>query len=163
MSSAFRHTAAVLPEDLGDRIPYPDDHLRAVLDGVKTIAVVGFSANRARASHDIALTLKARGYRVVPVNPGLAGQEFLGQEVRASLADVPPPVDLVVVFRTSDAAAEIIDDAIACATEKGIHGVWLQSGIRHDRAAARAENAGLTVVMNRCIKVELARLFPMQR
>lgn len=161
--TTFRHTPDVLPEDQWDRIPYPEAHLRAMVEGVKSIAVVGFSANRARPSHDIALFLKARGYRVVPVNPGLAGQEFLGQEVRASLAEVPAPVDLVVVFRTADAAAEVIDEAIASAGILGIHGVWLQSGIRHDAAAARAEAAGLAVVMNRCIKVELGRLGSMQR
>lgn len=158
MIPPFRHTPDVLPDDPWGRIPYPDAYLRALLDGVRSIAVVGFSANRARPSHDIALALKARGYRVIPVNPGLAGQEFLGQTVRASLADVPAPVDLVDVFRTSDAAGEVIDEAIAVAADKGIGTVWLQSGIRNDAAAQRAEAAGLKVVMNRCLKVEIARL-----
>lgn len=157
-ADTFHHTPDVLPEDPWGRIPYPDAYLRAVLDGVRSIAVVGFSAKRARPSHDIALALKARGYRVIPVNPGLAGQEFLGQTVRASLADVPGPIDLVDVFRNSDAAGEVIDEAIAVAAEKGIGAVWLQSGIRSDAAAERAEAAGLKVVMNRCIKVEIARL-----
>lgn len=156
--TSFRHTPDVLPEDLWGRIPYPEDHLRDVLDGVRSIAVVGFSAKRARPSHDIALFLKAKGYRVIPVNPGLAGQEFLGQTVRASLADVPAPIDLVDVFRNSDAAGEVVDEAIAVAAEKGIHAVWLQSGIRSDMAAERAEAAGLKMVMNRCLKVEIARL-----
>ncbi|MFA7428542.1 MAG: CoA-binding protein [Rhodospirillaceae bacterium] len=154
----FRHSPDVLPDDLWSRIPYPDDYLASVLDGVKSIAVVGFSATRSRPSHDIALFLKAKGYRVIPVNPGLAGQEFLGQTVRARLSDVPAPIDLVNVFRNSDAAGAVVDEAIAVAAAKGIHGIWLQSGIRSDSAAQRAEAAGLKVVMNRCIKVEIARL-----
>lgn len=158
MTAAFRHTPDVLPEDPWGRIPYPEDYLRDVLDGVKSIAVVGFSAKRSRPSHDIALYLKAKGYRVIPVNPGLAGQEFLGQTVRATLAEVPAPVDLVDVFRNSDAAADVVDEAIAVAADKGIHAVWLQSGIRSDSAAERAEAAGLKMVMNRCLKVEVARL-----
>jgi len=155
---AFRHTPDTLPDDPWAPIPYPPGYIAEVLDGVKCIAVVGFSAKPHRPSHEIALFLKARGYRVVPVNPGLAGQEFLGQRVHARLADVPGPIDLVDVFRHSDAAADVVAEAIACKDAQRIGVIWLQSGVRNDAAAADAEAAGLRVVMNRCIRTELARL-----
>lgn len=153
----FRHRAEALPLAPLAQIAYPEDHVRSVLEGVRIIAVVGFSANPMRPSHGIATFLKSQGYRVIPVNPGLAGQTFLGETVRASVSDIPGSVDLVDVFRRSEDAGATVDDAIAVADEKNIQAVWLQSGIRDDEAAKRAEAAGLKVVMNRCIMVEISR------
>lgn len=133
---------------------YTDDHVRSVLTAAKTIAVVGFSNNPDRASHHVTEFLIRQGYDVWPVNPGLAGKEVLGRTVVASLADVPVPIDMVDVFRNSEAAGAVVDEAIAV----GAKIVWMQLGVRNDEAAARAEKAGLTVIMNRCPAIEIPRL-----
>ncbi len=133
---------------------YTDDHVRSVLTAAKTIAVVGFSNNPDRASHHVTEFLIRQGYDVWPVNPGLAGKEALGRTVVASLADVPVPIDMVDVFRNSEAAGAVVDEAIAV----GAKIVWMQLGVRNDEAAARAEKAGLTVIMNRCPAIEIPRL-----
>jgi len=130
-----------------------DAKLRALLTRVKTIAVVGWSPNPDRPSHRVAAFLAARGYRVIPVNPGHAGKVTLGEAVRASLADVGP-VDMVDVFRRSDEAGAVVDAAIAT----GATAVWLQLGVIDKAAAVRAEAAGLTVVMDRCPAIEMPRL-----
>jgi predicted CoA-binding protein len=133
---------------------YSDDHVRSVLTAARTIAVVGFSNNPDRASHHVTEFLIRQGYDVWPVNPGLAGKEALGRTVVASLADVPVPIDMVDVFRNSEAAGAVVDEAIAV----GAKYVWMQLGVRNDEAAARAEKAGLTVIMNRCPAIEIPRL-----
>lgn len=133
---------------------YSDDYLRAVLAKVKTIAMVGASPNWNRPSYFVMKYLQTKGFRVIPVNPTAAGQTILGEEVYASLADVPVPVDMVDVFRSSKEAGAITDQAIA----KGAKVVWMQIGVRDDAAAARAEAAGHDVVMNRCPKIEYSRL-----
>jgi predicted CoA-binding protein len=133
---------------------YDDAYLRRVLDAVKTIAMVGASTNWNRPSHFAFKYLQAKGYRMIPVNPGSAGETMLGETVRASLADIPEPVDMVDIFRKSEVAGAITDAAIAI----GAKVVWMQLGVRDDAAAARAEAAGLTVVMNRCPKIEYGRL-----
>jgi O-acetylhomoserine (thiol)-lyase len=137
-----------------DPIPYSDAQLRAILERVRTIAMVGASSNWNRPSYFVMKYLQGKGYRVIPVNPGLAGQELLGETVYASLRDIPEPVDMVDVFRSSKEAPRIVEDAIAI----GAPVVWMQLGIRNDEAAAVAEAAGIEVIMNRCPKIEFGRL-----
>jgi O-acetylhomoserine (thiol)-lyase len=137
-----------------DPIPYPDARLRAILQRVKTIAMVGASSNWNRPSYFVMKYLQAKGYRVIPVNPGIAGQMLLGERVYASLRDIAEPIDMVDVFRAAAEAPAIVDDAVAI----GAKIVWMQLGIRNDAAAAEAEKAGLEVVMNRCPKIEYGRL-----
>jgi len=135
---------------------YSDATIRTILSDVKVIAMVGASANAVRPSYFVLKYLLDRGYRVHPVNPGLAGQEILGCRVYASLADIPEPVDMVDIFRNAEAAAAIVEEAIALPARPKV--IWMQLGVRNDAAAARAEDAGMTVVMNRCPKIELGRL-----
>jgi O-acetylhomoserine (thiol)-lyase len=137
-----------------DPIPYPDAQLRAILQRVRTIAMVGASSNWNRPSYFVMKYLQGKGYRVIPVNPGVAGQELLGEPVYASLRDIPETVDMVDVFRPAREAPAIVEDAIAIGTKV----VWMQLGIRNDAAAAKAEEAGIEVVMNRCPKIEFGRL-----
>src|SRR6266446_7818684 len=137
-----------------DPIPYSDAQLRAILQRVKTIAMVGASSNWNRPSYFVMKYLQGKGYRVIPVNPGIAGQMLLGEEAYASLRDVPEPVDMVDVFRPARDAPAIVEDAIAI----GAKVVWMQLGIRNDAAAEAAEKAGIEVVMNRCPKIEFGRL-----
>jgi hypothetical protein len=135
---------------------YSDATIRTILDEVRTIAMVGASANEVRPSYFVLKYLLAKGYRVLPINPGLAGQELLGQPVYGSLADVPEPIDMVDVFRNSEAAAKVVDEAIALQPRPKV--IWMQLGVRNDEAAAKAEAAGMRVVMNRCPKIEYGRL-----
>ena len=136
-------------------MPLPDESLIASLLGrVRHIALVGASANPARPSHQVMAFLQARGYRVSPVNPGLAGQTLLGEKVVARLSEVVGPVDMVDIFRQSDAVPGLVEEAIAI----GAGAVWMQLGIRHEAAAARARAAGLAVVSDRCPAIEIPRL-----
>jgi uncharacterized protein len=133
---------------------YGDSYLSEILASVKTIALVGASTNWNRPSYFVMKYLQSKGFRVIPVNPGVAGEQLLGETVYARLEDIPDPVDMVDVFRNAEAAGPVTDSAIA------IHAriVWMQIGVRNDEAAARAEAAGLKVVMNRCPKIEYMRL-----
>jgi O-acetylhomoserine (thiol)-lyase len=140
--------------DLSTPLHYPDAKIRGILGRVHTIAMVGASARPDRASHGVMRYLQARGYRVIPVNPALAGGELLGEKVYAKLGDIADKVDMVEVFRVSEAVPGIVEEAIAI----GAAVVWTQLGVRHDGAAARAEAAGLEVVMDRCPAIELGRL-----
>lgn len=135
---------------------YADDHIRTILDSVKTVAMVGASANQARPSFFVLKYLLGHGYRVFAVNPGLAGGTILEAPVYATLADVPEPIDMVDIFRNSEAAGPIVDEALALVPRPRV--IWMQLTVRNDAAAARAEAAGLTVVMNRCPKIEFGRL-----
>lgn len=137
---------------------YSDAQLRHVLSRVRSVAMVGASTNWKRPSYFVMKYLQKKGYRVIPVNPGSAGQTLLGETVYASLKEIPDRYEMVDVFRSSDAALEVTQDAIGCAADKGIEVIWMQLTVRNDQAAALAEQAGLTVVMNRCPKIEYARL-----
>jgi uncharacterized protein len=130
-----------------------DSEIRDILTSVKTIAVVGWSPKPDRPSHGVAAFLKRRGYRVIPVNPGQAGQEALGETVVATLAEAGP-VDMVDIFRRSEEAGAVVDAAIAA----GARAVWMQLGVIDEAAAARARAAGLRVVMDRCPAIEIPRL-----
>jgi uncharacterized protein len=137
-----------------DHTSYPDGYLRETLESVRTIAVVGASPRRERPSHGVMAYLQRRGYRAIPVNPNAAGGMINGERCYASLAEVPEPIDMVDVFRRPRAAGGVVDEAIAV----GAKVVWMQLGVRDDAAAARAEAAGLKVVMNRCPAIEIPRL-----
>ena len=137
---------------------YDDDYIAGILGDVKTVAMVGASANINRPSYFVLKYLGSKGYRPIPVNPGLAGQEILGHPVFGKLADVPGQVDMVDVFRNSEAALEVTREAIRLKDALGIKVIWMQLSVRNDIAAAEAEAAGLRVVMNRCPKIEYGRL-----
>jgi len=133
---------------------YDTDTIRRILGEVHTIAMVGASPNWNRPSFFVMKYLQSKGYRVIPVNPVAAGRTILGEPVFGTLAEIGQPVDMVDIFRNSEAAGPITDEAIAI----GAKVVWMQLGVRNDEAAARAETAGLRVVMNRCPKIEYSSL-----
>jgi predicted CoA-binding protein len=135
---------------------YPDTYIRGILNTVKTIAMVGVSPRDNRPSYFAFKYLLERGYRMIPVNPGWAGKELLGQKVYANLADIPEPIDMVDIFRASEHVPRIVEEALALSPRPRV--IWMQLGVRHDEAAAKAEAAGLKVVMDRCPKIEYGRL-----
>lgn len=137
-----------------DHDTYDDSYIRKILDDTKVIAMVGASTNWNRPSYFAMKYLQGKGFRVIPVNPGHAGELLLGEEIMPSLEAIKEPIDMVDIFRNSEAAGPVTDAAIAL----GAKVVWMQLGVRNDEAAARAEAAGLNVVMNRCPKIEYARL-----
>jgi uncharacterized protein len=139
-----------------DHDNYSDGYIRGILNTVKSIAMVGVSANTSRPSYFAFKYLLERGYRMIPVNPGLAGQELLGRKVYGKLADVAEPIDMVDVFRAARYAVPIVEEALALSPRPQV--IWMQLGIRNDEAAALAEKNGLKVVMNRCPKIEYGRL-----
>ena len=138
---------------------YDDAFLRSILRDVRVIAMVGASPNWVRPSNFVIKYLQGKGFRMIPVNPGHAGKKILGETAYANLKDIPDRFDMVDVFRASEAASGIVDEAIAIAAAKGIRVIWMQLGVRDDAAARRAEAAGLTVVMDHCPKIEYGRLF----
>jgi predicted CoA-binding protein len=135
---------------------YSNDTISGILNSVKTIAMVGASANDVRPSFFVLKYLMAKGFTVYPVNPGQAGKEILGQRVYARLSDIPHPIDMVDIFRAPDAVPAIVDEALALDPLPKV--IWMQLGVRNDEAAAKAEAAGLQVVMNRCPKIEYGKL-----
>ena len=134
---------------------YSDDFIKSILADVKTIAMVGASPNWNRPSYFAMKYLQSKGYKVFPVNPVAAGQEILGEVVYPSLDKLPKQVDMVDIFRKSEDAGEITDQAIS----HGAKIIWMQLGVINNEAAARAEKKGLRVVMDRCPKIEFSRLF----
>jgi predicted CoA-binding protein len=135
---------------------YPDSYIRGILNTVKTIAMVGFSPKESRPSFFVFKYLNERGYRVIPVNPGQAGTQVLGHKVYASLAEIPDLIDMVDIFRGSQFAVPIVQEALALKPQPRV--IWMQLTVRNDEAAKLAEDAGLKVVMNRCPKIEYGRL-----
>lgn len=134
-----------------------DTVLKEVLARSRVIAVVGFSPNPMRPSHSVARFLQAKGYRVIPVNPGHAGEVLLGETVRADLRAIAEPVDMVDIFRRSEAVPEIVAQALAHLP--ALRTIWMQIGVEHAQAATEAEARGITVIQNRCPKIEYPRLF----
>jgi predicted CoA-binding protein len=139
-----------------DHDNYPDSYIRGILNTVKSIAMVGISPKDNRPSYFAFKYLLERGYRMIPVNPGQAGKEILGQKVYAKLSDIPEPVDMVDIFRASRHALPVVEEALAMHHRPRV--IWMQLGVRNDEAAAKAESGGLKVVMNRCPKIEYGRL-----
>ncbi len=135
---------------------YADSYIRGILNTVKTIAMVGISPKDNRPSYFAFKYLLERGYRMIPVNPGQAGEEILGRKVYAKLTDVPEPVDMVDIFRAAQFAPQIVREALDMKPLPQV--IWMQLSIRNDEAAKLAEDAGLKVVMNRCPKIEYGRL-----
>lgn len=133
-----------------------DDQIRDILTTTKVIALVGWSPNADRPSHRVAAYLKGRGYRVIPVNPGQAGARALGEVVRASLAEISEPVDMVDIFRRSDAVGPVVQEALAHLP--GLRTVWMQLGVQNAEAADMAQAQGVAVVQNRCPAIEIPRL-----
>jgi hypothetical protein len=137
-----------------DHDNYPDPYLRDILTSVRTIAIVGASPRRERPSHGVMAYLQRRGYRTIPLNPNAAGITINGERVYTRFADISEPIDMVDIFRRTEFAGNVVDEAIAA----GAKVVWMQLGVRDDDAAARAEAHGLKVVMNRCPAIEIPRL-----
>ena len=135
---------------------YEPGQIRSILKSVKTIAVVGASANPSRPSYGVMRFLIGKGYRVIPINPGHAGGKILDQQVYVSLADVPDKIDMVDVFRNPEALAALVEEVLALPVRPDV--IWGQLTVRNDQAAAAAEKAGITVVMDRCPAIEYPRL-----
>ncbi|CCV06487.1 CoA-binding domain protein [Mesorhizobium metallidurans STM 2683] len=135
---------------------YDNAYIAGILNSVKTIAMVGASANDVRPSYFVLKYLLAKGFSVFPINPGQAGKEILGRMTYSRLADVPEPIDMVDVFRGSAAVPGVVDEVLRLDPLPKV--IWMQLGVRHDEAAARAEAAGIKVVMNRCPKIEYGKL-----
>lgn len=137
---------------------YSNDALLGVLRQCRTIAMVGSSPNWVRPSFFAMKYLQTKGFRLIPVNPRAAGGEILGETAYESLSDVPGRFDMVDIFRRAKDVPPVVDEAIALKDEKGIKCIWMQLGIHHGEAARKAEDAGLTVIMDRCVKIEFGRL-----
>jgi uncharacterized protein len=135
---------------------YPDSYIRGILNTVKTIAMVGASEKENRPSYFAFKYLLERGYHMIPVNPGHAGETMLGQKIYARLSDIPEPIDMIDIFRASQFALPIVQEALSLKSLPQV--IWMQLGIRNDEAAALAEANGMKVVMNRCPKIEYGRL-----
>ncbi len=163
MTKAKADSVSGRPEDkpfvyLDRHNSYTDEMLRAILGQVRTIAMVGASTVWRRPSYYAAKYLNHKGFRIIPINPARVGKEILGETVHASIADVPGQIDMLQIFRPSPEAYAITEDTIRNISDKGIKVLWMQLTVRDDAAAEIAEEAGLTVVMDRCPKIEYARL-----
>lgn len=136
---------------------YPDEHIKDILRNTKTIAMVGASSNDMRPSYFAMMYLLAKGYTILPVNPAMAGKKILGQTVYGSLKDVPAPVDMIEIFRASESARAVVQEALGEKNRLGIKVIWMQLGVVNEEAAELARAAGLTVIMDRCPKIEHGR------
>lgn len=141
---------------MGDHI-YTNGYIKRILQRTKSIAIVGVSLNSLRPSYFVARYLNLKGFKIIPVNPGQAGQTLFGQTVVASLSDISEPVDMVDIFRRSDAVGPIVDEAMAQFPD--LQTIWMQIGVENPEAAAKAAAAGIDVVQDRCPKIEYQRLF----
>ncbi len=158
MSGGSRHLGNRAAIAYTDRMTeYSDAFLRQILARTRVIAVVGVSPNPVRPSHFVARYLALRGYRVIPVNPGHAGQSLFGETIRADLAEIDAPVDMVDIFRRSEAVPPVVEAALA--HFPSLRTIWMQIGVENMEAAAMAEARGIDVVQNRCPKIEYQRLF----
>jgi len=140
---------------------YSDDHLREVLNDAKTVAAVGVSKKTVRPSWFVSNYLNSRGFRIIPVNPGLAGETLFGETAYGSLSDIPPDVGdvhMVDIFRQSAHAPPIVKEAIESLLDRGLKTIWMQIGVINHDAAKLAQEAGLNVIMNKCPKMEYQRL-----
>jgi uncharacterized protein len=137
---------------------YSDDLIKSILRSTKIIAMVGASGNEMRPSYFAMKYLLDKGFTIHPVNPGMAGKDILGQRVYGALRDVPAPVDMVDIFRGSDAALGVVEEALAEKDRLGLKTIWMQLGVVNEDAAAMARDAGLTVIMDRCPKIEYGRM-----
>jgi predicted CoA-binding protein len=137
---------------------YSDDYIKSILRSSKVIAMVGASGNEMRPSYFAMKYLLDKGFKVIPVNPGMVGKTILGQTVYGALKDVPAPVDIVDIFRSPDVAPAIVKEALAEKDRFGLKTIWMQLGVVSEEAAALAQAAGLNVVMDRCPKIEYGRL-----
>ncbi|MFT7145440.1 MAG: putative CoA-binding protein [Yoonia sp.] len=136
---------------------YSDNYLRDILKRTKTVAVVGVSANPVRPSYFVARYLGLRGIRVILINPGLAGQKLFGETVYSDVTQVPIDVDMIDIFRRSDAVPEIVDASLQRWPD--LQTIWMQIGVTHAQAAAKAQARGVDVIQGRCPKIEYQRLF----
>jgi len=147
---------------ISSELQYDQEYLRGILDTTRTIAAVGVSPDPIRPSNYVGLYLSARGYNVIPVNPTKVGQPMFGQITVGNLRDIPEsvgPIDMVDIFRRAEHAEAIVDEAIEVLVPRGLKTVWMQFGVINHAAAAKAEAAGLNVVMDRCPKLEHQRFF----
>ena len=145
-----------------DRPSYSHAHIRAILKRTRTIAMVGVSLNDVRPSYYVARYLRLKGYKVIPINPRYAGTRAFGETVAASLDAIPrahDPIDMVDIFRRTEHAGAVVDEAIEALIDRGLKTVWMQIGVIDRAAAKRAETRGLTVIMNHCPKIEYQRLW----
>ena len=136
---------------------YPDNQIKAILRSVRTIAMVGASGNEIRPSYFAMMYLLNKGYKIIPINPGMAGKQILGQTVYASLQDVPGPVDMVDIFREAKYAPAIACETVAQKDRLGVKVLWMQLGVVSEEAERIGKEAGLTVIMDRCPKIEHGR------
>src|SRR5215510_5099483 len=156
-----RSSTSANPDGRRNDVAYPsysDAQIARILRSVKTIAMVGASPNEVRPSYFAMKYLTEKGFKVIPVNPSAVGQEILGQKAYTSVSELPAPVDMVDIFRNPEAAGPITDEVIANKDRLGVKVLWMQLGVINEDAAKRAEAAGLTVIMNRCPKIEYGRL-----
>lgn len=140
---------------------YSESQLRDVLSGAQVIAVVGLSPNPARPSFAVARYLQQKGYRILPINPGHAGREILGETVHASLSAIPAsigPVQMVDIFRRSEYVGALVDEALEVLLDRGLKSIWMQLGVIDETAASRAEAEGISVIMDRCPAIEYPRI-----